>query len=117
MKFGFLQSAFTFSLLLGTAAAWANDGSCQVDLLKPKFNAAVIEAESTKPAQLTVSETKLRLQQNQLQTDTQANNKQQAQETVQTNDEKTQEKSTEKTSRLGGIFDILLPSQLRNPVK
>ncbi len=132
MKFGFLLLILLSSLLLGIGFAHAGDVSCQVDLLKPKINAAVIIEEANKPAKLTVAEAKLRLQKSQVADDTeqahkknrqakngQAQNSQQKtnQETAQTNDEKETTKAAKKTSSLGGIFKILLPSKLRNPVK
>jgi len=93
--------------------------SCQVDLLKPKINAAVIVEEANKPAKLTVTEARLRLQQSQVADERVAEETEQTQEqnnkdTAPTNTEKV---TAKKTTRLGGIFDILLPSKLRNPVK
>ena len=117
MKFGFLRLIILSSLLLGTGFAQAGDVSCQVDLLKPKINAAVIEEEASKPASLTVAEARLRLKQNQADDDAEQKQQQNGQETAQNNDDKVATKATKKTSRLGGIFDILLPSKLRNPVK
>lgn len=121
MKFGFLLLILLLSLLLGFAQA--GDVSCQVDLLQPKINAAVIIAEANKPAKLTVAEARLRLQKTQVADDTESAKKQNGQvqnshkETAQATDEKETTKAAKKPSRLGGIFEILLPSKLRNPVK
>lgn len=147
MKFGFLVLILLSGLLLGIGFAQAGDVSCQVDLLKPKINAAVILEEANKPAKLTVAEARLRLQKSQVTDDTEPahkengqvqngqvhngqvhngqvhngqvhnDHKETTQETAQTNDEKETAKAAKKPSRLGGIFDILLPSKLRNPVK
>ncbi len=117
MKSGFLLLILLTSLLLATGFARAGDVSCQVDLLKPKFNASVIAEEANKPAKLTVTETKLRLKQNLKKLDSEDQRENNNQETVQVENKKEADKSVKKSSRLGGIFDILLPSKLRNPVK
>jgi len=132
MKFGFLLLILYSSLLLGISLAQAGDVSCQVDLLKPKTNATVIIEEANKPAKLNVAEARLRLQKNQVTDATEAvqvqngqvqneqvqNNQQKTtQKTALTNDEKETTKAAKKTSKRGGIFEILLPSKLRNPVK
>lgn len=106
---------FTILLLLLGGLAQAGDVSCQVDLLKPKMKAAVIEEEANKPATMTVAEARIRLQKSR-QTEQLAE-----QDDEEDNKEPVQSEDTEvaakKESRLGGIFDILLPSKLRNPVK
>ncbi len=108
---------FTILLLLLGGFAQAGDVSCQVDLLKPKINAVVIEEEINKPATMTVAEARLRLQNSR---NTEQPDEQQ-EEGGEENDEPVQTEDTEvtakKESRMGGIFDILLPSKLRNPVK
>lgn len=114
MKLSFWVLIFLSGLLLGTSFAQAGDVSCQVDLLKPKIKAAIIEEEMDKPAQLTVADARLRSQQKNQQDVAESKQQQNAQ--IPDNEENS-EKSSKKPSRLGGIFEILLPSKLRNPVK
>ncbi len=128
MKFGVLLFIMLSFQLFVSGFASAGDVSCQVDLLKPKINVALIQDEADKPASLTVSETKLRLQQHQANhnssTDTtiqesgeQSKDKnKQNQETAQSPSDKVNNKATKKSSGSGGIFDILLPSKLRDSV-
>ncbi len=104
MKFGVIFLA----LLFGIASAQANDVSCQVDMLTPKINAAIIEEEADKPAKMTVAEARLRLQKNP---------EEEERETAQTENKNIPAEAAKKESRLGGLFDILLPSKLRNPAK
>ncbi len=128
MKFVLLLLILVSCLLLGSGFAQAGDVSCQVNLLKPKLNPVIIQEEASKPAKLTVAETKIRLQKSQSQDDVQLSSKQHTQQqaqqqkeedqgTTQTNKEEVANKTAKKTSGLGGIFDILLPSNLRDSVK
>ncbi len=98
-----------FTLLLVMGFAQAGDVSCQVDMLKPKMNAALIE-EDQKPASITVAEARIRLQSRKEET---------KQETVMVEQDEQAEKEepAKKESGLGSMFDILLPSKLRNPVE
>ncbi len=112
MKIGII----TIVLLLLVGIAQAGDVSCQVDLLKPKMNAAVIVEEANKPATLTVAESRLRLQNRKL-AETAGDPEQEDQEPEPQEDTEVAAKSAKKESRIGGIFDILLPAKLRNPVK
>lgn len=114
---------FVSCLLLGSSFARAGDVSCEVDSLKPKINAAMILDEASKPAEVTVAEARMRLQksheqkhteQTQKQLVQQQNQKEDEQETSQNNNDKV---AAKKTSGMGGIFDILLPSKLRDSVK
>lgn len=104
MKFGII----VLSLLFGFATAQANDVSCQVDMLTPKINATIIEEEADKPAEMTVAEARLRLQKK---------SDEEERETAQTENENIPAEAAKKESRLGGLFDILLPSKLRNPAE
>lgn len=121
MKPGFLHLSLLSSLIISAGFAQAGDVSCQVDLLKPKFNASLIEDEAKKPAKMTVTETKHRLKQSLKKPGSENKSEQKSenktQETAQVENKKVADKIVKKTSRLGGIFDILLPSKLRNPVK
>jgi ribosomal protein L12E/L44/L45/RPP1/RPP2 len=103
-----LFSLLTLLLVLGSAQA--GDVSCQVDVLKPKMNASIIKEEAEKPADLTVAEARLRLknrQQVSQQDNSMADQEQQTEK----------EEPAKKESGLGSMFDILLPSKLRNPVQ
>jgi len=111
-------------LLLAFGMAKAGDESCQAELLKPKYKAPLIEEEENKPGALTVAEARIRLlQSRQVVADieaAEANNDSGAVEEEQPTPEEDSEVANEaakKESRLGGIFDILLQSKLRNPVK
>lgn len=99
------------ALLLVMGFAQAGDVSCQVDVLKPKMN-PIIKDEAEKPADLTVAEARVRLKNRQ---------KANQQETVLAKQEQKQQtekdEPAEKESGLGSMFDILLPSKLRNPVQ
>ncbi len=109
MKFAVFLLLLT---LIISGGAHANDVSCQSGLMKPNINPVLIMAEEDKPADLTVAEARLRLKENR--TVAANEEEQEKQEPVQANNEKA---NTKKQSRLGGIFDILLPSKLRNPVR
>lgn len=103
-----LLSLITIFLVVGISQA--SDVSCQVDVLKPKMNPTLIEEEAEKPATMTVAEARIRLKNTQ--------EEQQANTTLaQTEDQPEEEEVTEKESGLGSMFDILLPSKLRNPVQ
>lgn len=102
-----LLSLFTFFLLLG--AAQASDVSCQINILKPKMNATLIEEEQDKPAQITVAEARMRLQA--------SNDDAEERDSSQSDDEELTTETAEKDSGLGSMFDILLPAKLRNPVQ
>lgn len=97
------------ALLLVMGFAQAGDVSCQVDMLKPKMNANLIE-ENQKPGSITVAEARIRLQASQ----EVAKNK-----TAMVEQEKQAEKEepAKKESGMGSMFNILLPSKLRNPVQ
>lgn len=101
------------SLTVFSIGAHANDVSCQSEIMKPKLSASLLIEEDQKPAKLTVAEAKLRLKA--------IDDSEEAEEEQTQQDESAQvgsEKAvTKKQSRLGGIFDILLPSKLRNPVR
>lgn len=112
MKVGFI----TLLLLLVMGAVKAGDVSCQVDLLKPKIKAAVIIEETDKPATMAIAEGKLRLQNSRENKELEQQD-QENHDAALTEDSEVTEKTAKKESRLGGIFDILLPSKLRNPVK
>ncbi len=126
MKFGVLLFILLSFQILVSGFASAGDVSCQVDLLKPKVNAVLIQDEADKPASLTVADTKLRLQQHQSkhsntsETAAKENDKQlkdnSNQETAQSTPDKVNNKTAKKSSGMGGIFDILLPSKLRDSV-
>ncbi|MCB1582489.1 MAG: hypothetical protein R3E90_04805 [Marinicella sp.] len=97
------------TLLLVMGFAQAGDVSCQVDMLKPKMNANFIE-EDQKPATITVTEARIRLQARQ--------ETPQKETALSEQDEQTEkEEPAKKESGLGSMFDILLPSKLRNPVQ
>ncbi|TDR20537.1 hypothetical protein [Marinicella litoralis] len=100
------------TILWVLSSAQASDVSCQVNVLKPKLSATVIQQESEKPANITVAEARLRLKHSA---------EQRVQETAQTEpaEEETElsEEPAEKESGLGSMFDILIPSKLRNPVQ
>lgn len=98
-----------FTLLLVMGFAQAGDVSCEVDMLKPKMSAKFIEEEQ-KPAAITVAEARIRLQ---------ARQDEPEEETVLVEQEKSTEEDepAKKESGLGSMFDILLPSKLRNPVQ
>ncbi len=123
MKVGF--SILAFLLVMG--AAKAGDISCQVDLLKPKIKAAVIEEEVVKDSELTFAEARIRSQQvtkkaepvieNTIAETEQQITKIEMEDSLQTEDSEVTTKSEKKESRRGGLFDILLPSKLRNPVR
>ncbi len=98
------------TLLLFMGFAQAGDVSCQVDMLKPKMNAKFIE-EDQKPGAITVAEARVRLQ---------ATQEEPKEETALVDqDEQTENEAPAKKeqSGLGSMFDILLPSKLRNPVQ
>lgn len=106
-------------LFLAMGLAHAGDVSCQADLLKPKFKAPLIEEEAHKAGSLTVAEARIRLQQSRqeiaaVETPKVATDEP---ETTPEEDSEVTEESAKKESRVGGFFDILLPSKLRNPVR
>jgi|GEM_PF-1802286 len=125
MKFVLLLLFFVSCFLFGGNFAQAGDVSCQVDLLKPRVNIS----QYTQATEITTTETKVQIQQNQLKNDNQHAQVQSSQEQgegegegegetqTNTNSDNTTEKTVKKASRLDGIFDILLPSKLRNPVE
>lgn len=123
MKFGLMVLALLSILLLGSSLAQAGDEPCEVNLLQPKIKAAIISDEHHPSSQLTVAEVKSRLQQNQQKITTDSNSAENKQQVTQITDEekpdvtKDDDKPVKQPSRLGGIFDILLPATLRNPVK
>ncbi|WP_223787320.1 hypothetical protein [Marinicella meishanensis] len=114
---------FITLLLLAFGMAKAGDVSCQADLLKPKFKAPVIEEEDHKPGSLTLAEARLRLQQSRQEiaaidaAKTSPQTPTEEEEPTPEEDSEVTNKSAKKESRMGGLFDILLPSKLRNPVK
>ena len=97
-------SIILLHLLLGSVQA--SDTSCQVNVLKPKMSSALTIAEQSKPAELTIAEARIRLNQD-------ADEK--PQETAKVDEEKVE--TAKKESGLGSMFDILLPSKLRNPAQ
>lgn len=109
------------TIVTASGTAFAGDDSCQVNLLKPKINPSVIAEEDSQPAKLTVAEARLRLQQTR---QDQQRTEEESQDTAQVDNAQVdgeeapaEAEENKKSSRLGGIFDILLPSKLRNPVK
>ncbi len=100
-------------LIVASFGSNANDVSCQSEIMKPKLSASLILEEDQKPAELTVAEAKLRLKKIENTAETEEEQSEQD-DTAQANTEKA---TAKKQSRLGGIFDILLPSKLRNPVR
>ena len=94
-----------------TGITQASVVSCQVDVLKPKMNAAALEENARQPAQLTVAEARLRLKKD----DEDEQDKQQ--ETAQNDNDELPAETAKKESGLGNMFDILIPSKLRNPVR
>jgi len=103
-----LTSLLILFVVVGTAHA--NDVSCQVDMLKPKLKASVIHDETDMPAGITVSDAIIRLKKQ---------NKSESieLESAQVENEETENEPVKKESGLGSMFDILLPSKLRNPVQ
>lgn len=94
-----------------TGITHAGDVSCQVDVLKPKMNATALQDDVEQPAQMTVAEARLRLSHDEDETD------EEQQETAQTDNEDLPAETAKKESGLGNMFDILIPSKLRNPVR
>ena len=109
------------TIVTASGTAFAGDDSCQVNLLKPKINASVIAEEDSQPARITVAEARLRLQHTrkdqQLIEEESQDTAQVDSSQVDSEESSADAEEDKKTSRLGGIFDILLPSKLRNPVK
>jgi hypothetical protein len=108
------------SLFLANGLAKAGDVSCQAELLKPKFKAPLIEEEEHKAGSLTVAEARIRLQQSRQEIAAVESPKAAATEEPEVAAEEEPEVTDEaakKESRVGGFFDILLPSKLRNPVR
>ncbi len=105
-----LFSLVTILMVMGSA--YASDVSCQVNILKPKLSAAVIQQEADKPAKLTVAEARLRLKKS-----AEERVQQTAQTEEQTEDKELPDEPVKRESGLGSMFDILLPSKLRNPVQ
>ncbi len=112
MKFGFILLFLATLSCISIGAAKAGDVSCQTDILKPKMQASMVLEEHDKPAKLTVAETQIRLRNHHKNSTQEA-----AQETAQNNEQEAATESAKKSSPLGGLFDILLPSKLRNPAK
>ena len=74
------------------------------------MNASALQEDAQQAAQLTVAEARLRLKQ-----DDEA--AEEPQETAQTENEDLPAETAKKESGLGNMFDILIPSKLRNPVR
>lgn len=101
-------------LIVASLGVHAGDVSCQSEIMKPKISAVHVMDEDQKPADLTVAEAKLRLKEN---NELQASDEEEQIQQDETAQVESKKVTAKKQSRLGGIFDILLPSKLRNPVK
>ena len=88
------------------SSAQASDVSCQVNVLKPKMSAVMTVDEKSKPAEFTIAEARIRLKKD---------SDEKPQETAKVDEEKVE--TAKKESGLGSMFDILLPSKLRNPAQ
>ncbi len=103
-------SLVTILWVLGTAHA--SDVSCQVNVLKPKLSATTVQKEADKPAAMTVAEARLRLKKS-----AEQRNQETAQAEPQPEEKESTDEPVTKESGLGNMFDILLPSKLRNPAQ
>lgn len=104
----------TIILFIGcllTSFTHAGDVSCQVDVLKPKMNVAAFQVNAQQPALITVAEARIRLRQ-----DDEGEQEKQL-EMAQTDNDELPAETAKEESGLGNMFDILIPSKLRNPVR
>jgi len=105
-----LFGLITILIVLGSAKA--NDVSCEVNVLKPKLSATLVQQESEKSADMTVAEARLRLKKSKQERSQQVTQTESASE-----NKDMAEKPVKKQSGLGNMFDILLPSKLRDPAQ
>lgn len=112
MKIGLI--IITLFIIIGTASA--GDVSCQTDLMKPKIKAAVIDIEVLEPTGFMLAEGRVKSASSD-EPLSQKNAPEEEQETAQVNEDETNTEAEKKESRLGGLFEILLPSKLRNPAR